>query len=361
MSFSDVRDQDVPIRLLRSMLSGTRIPNGLMFWGPAGVGKQLTAMRMAQAVNCKERADDACGQCLSCRKTANGNHPDVKVVAPVRKARVIDVEAIESINEFASLRAFEGAWRVFILVDADRMNVAAQNHFLKTLEEPAGNSLFILVTAFPRVLLPTIRSRCQQIRFGALRPETVADLLIRERQIAPELARSIAELAQGQVSRALDLVDSEKRDVVLDITKRLAEGENPLALSEEFYRHLAEQRERIAASVKADVDDSFMSEASPEDKERLKAEQLALVDALCRRDIMEYLYLLETWYRDVAISHIDGGKAFVFNRDQAERLDAHPEAALDKKVAAVEKARVYLERFLNEERVLRDLFFALAP
>ncbi len=360
MSFRDVRDQEVPIRLLQNMLRRNRIPNGLLFWGPSGVGKRLTAMAMARAVNCAEGDADACGVCLSCRKVTSGNHPDVKVVVPVRRARVINVETVEGINEFAALRAFESAWRVFVILDAERMNPAAQNHFLKTLEEPPGNSLFILVTEFPRVLLPTIRSRCQQVRFGALRPETVADILRRERDLPPDLAQSIAGLSQGQVSRALDLVDSEKRAVALEVSRRLADGDDPLALAEEFAKHLAAQREQIAA--KAGLDESGLVDASREDIESIKAEEKARVDAEYRRDIMEYLYLLETWYRDVAVYSVMGDASHVLNRDQIARLEAAaPGAApLEQTVAAIEKARIYLERFIKEERVFRDLFFTLA-
>ncbi len=360
MSFDEIRDQAVPIRLLRNMLRRKRVPNGLLFWGAGGVGKRMAALTMTRALNCTESPDDACGTCLACRKITHGNHPDVRIVAPLRKARIIDVETIEGINEFAALRAFESEWRVFIILEAERMNLAAQNHFLKTLEEPPGKSLFMLVSEFPRTLLPTIRSRCQQIRFGTLQPKTVAEILVRDRDLPPDVAESIAGLSQGQMSRALDLVDSEKRAVVLDVARQLAQGMDPLALAGEFAQHLASQREEIAALIKGDVDESLLAEATREDKERLKAEEKARIDAASRRDIMEYLYLFETWYRDVSVYGLCGDLSRVLNRDQGAQLTAAPAADMSDKLAAIEKARIYLERFLNEERVFRDLFFALA-
>ena len=360
MSFRDIRDQDVPVRLLRNMLRRKRIPNGLLFWGPGGVGKRLAAIEMAKAINCARHGEDACDACLSCRKIKSGNHPDVTVVGPVKKSRIIDVEAIGSINELAGLRPFESTWRVFVLQEADRMGVPAQNHFLKTLEEPPGNSLFILVTEYPGLLLSTIRSRCQRVRFGALRPETVTDLLLRERGLPRALAESIAAVAQGQISRALDLVDSNKRAIVLDITRRLAEGEDPVAMAEGFAKQLEARRTQIEAALRADVDPSEMNDASREEKEEQKKQQLALAEALIRRDIMDYLYLFETWYRDEAVYCATGSALKALNRDQLERLARAKPGDYDKKLAAVEKARVYLERFLNEERVFRDLFFTLA-
>ena len=360
MSYRDIRDQDAPIRLLSRILLRNRIPNGLLFWGAGGVGKRLAAIETAKAINCAEAEGDACDNCLSCRKIKNGNHPDVMIVAPVKKSRIIDVDTVRGINEMAMLRPFESQWRVFIILEADRMGVSAQNHFLKTLEEPPGNSLFMLLTEHPGMLLATIRSRCQRVRFGALRPETVRELLQRERDLPQEAAESIAAIAQGQMSRALDLVDSDKREVVLDVVGRLDAGDDPLALAEEFAKYLGTKRERIKGAIKTEFEDTAPGSVGREDREELKNQQLALAEALIRRDIMELLYLFETWYRDRAVLAATGDLGQVLNRDQLARLEQAGPADLEVALAAVDKARLYLERFLNEERVFRDLFFALA-
>jgi DNA polymerase-3 subunit delta' len=320
----------------------------------------MTALEMAKAVNCVQGNGDACDTCLSCRKVASGNHPDVKIIAPVRKSRIIDVEAIEGINEFAALRAYESKWRVFVVLDADRMGLPAQNHFLKTLEEPPGQSLFLLVSEYPRRLLPTIRSRCQMVRFGALRPETVVDLLQTQRDLPLEVAQSVAAVAQGQMSRALDLVDSEKRDIVIEVARRLSQNDDPMALAEEFSKSLDSRREQLAAAVKLDSESEASEEASREDKKRLKEEQLALVDELSRRDIMDYLYLFETWYRDQWVFQVTGADTRIMNQDHAAQIRQTKPSDAGKKIRAIEQARVYLERFINEERVFRDLFFSLA-
>ena len=367
MSFQNIRDQHVPLRLLQNSLQHNRIPNGLLFWGPGGVGKRLTALEFAKALNCTERQAtpdyvDGCGECLSCRKTIHGNHPDVSILAPIGKSRIINVETINAMNEMASLRAYEGTWRVFIILEADRMGVPAQNHFLKTLEEPPGNSVFILVTEFPGILLPTIRSRCQRLRFGALRPETVIELLRCNRDISEETAAAIAAISQGQMSRALDLVDTDKREVALALVQDLATGKDPMDLAEIFAKQLSTRRSQIETALKAEMegDAATRAELSKEDREDQKKQQMALAEALIRRDIMEFLYLLETWYRDAFVCGTVAGDVPILNRDQLDRLRQTPQGDFDKKLAAIEKARVYLERFLNEERVFRDLFFALA-
>lgn len=362
MSFSSILDQDVAVRLLRNILATGRIPNGLLFWGPGGVGKSLAAIETAKAINCTTSPGDACNTCLSCRKIINKNHPDVTLIVPTGRSRIINVDTVESINAMAALRPFESKWRVFIIHDADRMDDRhGQNHFLKTLEEPPGNSLFILVTEFPGRLLPTIRSRCQRMRFNPLRRETVANLLRGSRDLDPATALSIAAVSQGQMDRALDLVDSNKREIALDIARRLADGEDPMAVSEKFAKHLANRRSQIKAAIEAETESSAdLAALNKEDREEINKQQLALAEALFRRDIMEYLYLLETWYRDQEVYSVTNDADQVLNRDQVERLMALPPAAFEPKLTAIDKARLYMERFLSEERVFRDLFFVLA-
>lgn len=360
MSLAAIRDQAVPVRLVQTMLRRGRLPNGLLFWGPAGVGKRLTAMALAQAINCSERPDAGCGECLGCRRVARGNHPDVRVVTPFRKARVIDVEAIETVNELAALRPYESSWRVFIIDDADRMNPTAQNHFLKTLEEPPGQSLFILVTEHPRILLPTIRSRCQLVRFGGLAPDTVAELLRTQRDLPEDMAQAIAAISQGQISRALDLVDSEKRDIALTVVEKLQSGAEPMDVAQDFVQHLETQRKQIEAQYIGDNDDAAEPAASAEDKKARQDRQKAVADTMVRRDIVEYLHILQTWYRDVLVLNATGMENQVLNRDRLAALEsAQAEGAADK-LEAIDRARLYLDRFISEERVFRDLFFTLA-
>jgi DNA polymerase-3 subunit delta' len=360
MSFAAIQDQTIPLRLLRQLLVRKRIPNGLLFWGPDGVGKGLTAREFAKAVNCREAEGDACGRCLACQKADHGNHPDIHTVAPTKKSRTIRVEHIEDIIELASLRPYEGNWRVFIIHEADRMNASAQNHLLKTLEEPLGKSVFVLVTQYPQILLPTIRSRCQRVRFGALRPETVRELLEQHRGVSREDAEAIAALSGGQMTRALDLVDSEKRAVVLDVVSRLAQGEDPLSLSEEFGSYLSTQKAQIEAAAKKQFAPEDPKSLSKEDREELKAEQEAFSEAVYRRAILDHLYLFETWYRDALVFSATGQLDRVLNRDQQAQLESAGTKDPFETLTAIGRARLYLERFLSEDRVFRDLFFALA-
>ncbi len=210
MPFADILGQDRALSHLRLAFSEGRLSQAYCFFGPPGVGKRATALALAQAVSClattaraPDPAADACGTCAACRKVAAGLHPDVTEVRPAGKT-VIGIDQVREVTGRAALRAYEGRTKVFILDPADLMQEPAANALLKTLEEPAGATLFILVTAAPNALLPTILSRCQGVRFDSLGEGPLRDLLVR-RGRTPEAAAAIAALAGGSAERALTL------------------------------------------------------------------------------------------------------------------------------------------------------------
>jgi len=206
MRLAEILGQERAISQLRRSWAAGRLAQAYRFVGPDGVGKRTAALALAQAVNCLSptagEAPDACGSCPACQKIAAGNHPDVTLVAPAEKT-VIDIDQIRRIADRAGRRAYEGAAKVWILDPADRMQEPAANAFLKTLEEPPGASLFILVTAAPGSLLPTIRSRCQEVRFDLLEPEVLEEILAR-RGVPAGRGQELARLAGGSAARALD-------------------------------------------------------------------------------------------------------------------------------------------------------------
>lgn len=361
MSLSRIRDQEFAIQLIRRLLSQDRFPHALLFWGPEGVGKLTTARELTKALYCKNRdGTDSCDVCTSCNKIEKGTHADVRYVTPVKKSRTISVETIEEMQELAALSPIEGDRRVFILQDADRLTPAAQHKFLKTLEEPPGRCIFILSTEYPGLLFATIRSRCQSIRFRILRTETVADILMSSRQMPHETAVSLAALAQGQITRALELADTENRTLALEIIKRIKQKADPLELAREFTQLLNDQRKIIETEIESELD-SFEEEAlSPDEKESLKEERMALIDAAYRRTLMQYLYLLETWYRDELVLQTSGDVSHILNIDQKDNLTTQVSREPGLCIKAIETARGYLERQMNEERVFRNLFFDLS-
>jgi DNA polymerase-3 subunit delta' len=186
------------------------VPQSLLFTGPAGVGKRLVALALAQAVNCTE-SPRPCGKCNSCRKIARGVHPDVVLIEPGETGS-IKVEEIRDAIGRSAYRPFEGHRRVTIIDDADALVLNAQDALLKTLEEPPSGSIFVLVTARPDAMLPTIASRCYRLRFGRLAESDVAAILSEHHGWNEREALAVAALADGSVGAALDLRTDEAAD-----------------------------------------------------------------------------------------------------------------------------------------------------
>ncbi len=225
---------------LRRMLEQRRVPGALLFAGEDGVGKKLFALELAKAVNCRTpvgvEACDRCSSCVRIRRLAEqsvdkaedgkhiiwGEHRDVGLVQAEK--RIINVQQVRDIELESNYRPHEGQARFFIIDDADKMNPQASNALLKTLEEPAPTSHLILVSARPANLLPTIRSRCQMIRFAPLAAAEIESYLLQNKLRAGEEARLAAHLARGRLGLALELnldLYREQRDAMLAVLDAL--------------------------------------------------------------------------------------------------------------------------------------------
>jgi DNA polymerase-3 subunit delta' len=227
------------------MLETGRVPGAMLFTGEDGVGKKLFALEIARALNCRApQGVEGCGQCPPCIRISKFNypqiadpdawkpiiwtdHPDVgMVVAP---KRLLLVEQMRQIEREANFRPYEGKARVFLIEDADKLNDPSANALLKVLEETPHTSHIILLTSLPAVLLPTIRSRCQMIRFSPLKPLEIEKHLIENKLAGATEARSRARVARGSLGRAVNQDFDEytaQREAMLRVLKALADGDD---------------------------------------------------------------------------------------------------------------------------------------
>jgi DNA polymerase-3 subunit delta' len=213
--FDSVRGHGRQKQQLLTVLESGRIPHALLFTGPSGVGKRQIALALAQGLFCSAASGRPCGGCSGCIKSAASNHPDLLIVDvdPETKSRQILLPQIQTLSEALSRTPGESGRHAVIIDHADRMSEDAQSAFLKTLEEPMGQTFFILITSDLSRLMPTILSRCQTLRFGALGQNDTEDILLKEDGLSPREATDYARLSQGSVEEAMLLRDGGYREI----------------------------------------------------------------------------------------------------------------------------------------------------
>jgi DNA polymerase III subunit delta' len=221
--FDTIEAQDPAVETLKRALQSGRVHHAYRFEGPDGVGKEKAAFALAQALVCEAPTPLACGACSACRRAVSFTseephlplHPDVvlvqrglypaSVLGSAGEATGISVEQIRRVVlTRAAYRSHEAHALVFIVRDADELTPSAANALLKTLEEPADRTHFVLLTSRPNRLLDTIRSRTMPVRFGPL-PDAVVAKILESKGLSP----AHAALAQGSASLALELADAE--------------------------------------------------------------------------------------------------------------------------------------------------------
>ncbi len=209
MSLENITGQPRAKRFLKQIQRRDHIPHALLFTGMAGIGRKRMAREFSKALNCLAPRDfDACDECAQCRKMAGGRHPDFLWIES--ETTVIKIDQIRGMRDRLRFRPFEGKWRVVVIEDAQKLKEEAANSLLKILEEPPGRNLFILLTLEPRMLLPTIVSRCCHVRFQPLEDSFIEHFLVTDRGMSEAMAREAARLAGGSLERAAWWAESDR-------------------------------------------------------------------------------------------------------------------------------------------------------
>lgn len=220
MHFDSILGHNQQKKILLKSKKENRVSHAYLFCGVEGIGKKLAAIEFAKTLNClnlNENEQKKC-ECTSCKKIEKLIHPDV-LVYEYTKEKNIKVDQIrDDIEQKIYLRPYEGNYKVFILDDAERMNVNAQNAFLKTLEEPPQYSVLILITSTPDILLPTIRSRCQTINFNPLPDELIQNELKKNSELNSDDIKIASQISNGSLGKALKITKEslEKRNEVIE-------------------------------------------------------------------------------------------------------------------------------------------------
>jgi len=245
MSLARIRGHAQALAVIRRALEAGRLPHALLLSGPEGVGKRQVALEVAKALNCRAAgaAAEACDACASCRLADRGAHPDILAVAP--EGRWLKIAQIRDVERHATLSPYAGRRKAAILDAAEAMTQEAANAFLKTLEDPPGGAVLFLISAAPTDLLPTIRSRCQEVRFGPV-PEAELTDLLEAGGLDPAEAQRTAELGAagvGQARRWAERFPRRMQDEVLEKTWAcLPSAGGALTWAEQLAKMLAPER-----------------------------------------------------------------------------------------------------------------------
>lgn len=323
---------DTAVLALSRAIEQGRMHHALLLIGPPRVGKMALAMDMARALSCVGD-EPPCDECSQCARITASLHPDVRVIGLGEDERgrartLISIEQVREVQKEASLKPYEGAFRVFIIDGVDRLSDEAANSLLKTLEEPPDQVVLALLASDASAVLTTIRSRCRRLDLRPVSVDTIEDHLVRALGVESELAQEVARLSNGRIGWAIQA-----------------------ARQPELLERLADRLDVIERTVMSGLEPRFEYAA-----------QLAGRFAQSRADVLDELGLWLGWWRDVMIV-CEGRPELVWHTSRrpmlesvASGLDAAQSAVT---VKAVERVVSLLERNVNPRLAVEELMLAM--
>lgn len=326
---------DTAVQTIQRSIAEGRVAHSWLIAGPPRVGKTTLALDLARAVNCVPSGDDIppCGACGQCRRIASGIHPDIRVVGleTARSGRLrtlISIEQVRDVQRELTLLPYEGASRVVIFESAELFSEEAANSLLKTLEEPPDRVLILLLASDSASVLPTILSRCRQLRLRPLPASVIARFLTERKAVLPDDAREIAGLAAGRIGWAVEAAADPR---LLERVSETLDGIETVigaALADRF-----DYAERLAGRFSAD-----------------------------RESVYDELDLWQSWWRDALLAG-QNRTELVANVARLESVSAAadrlPAESVVAAIKAVRRAEFLLRRNVTPRLVIESMALAL--
>ncbi len=320
-SFAKVIGQASVKEHLKKSLQARKVSHAYIFYGERGGGKKTLADLFARALQCETGGEEPCNQCTSCKQALHHNQPDI-IYVQHEKPGIISVDEIrKQVNNDIGIKPYSSEHKVYIIDEAEKMNVQAQNALLKTLEEPPAYACILLLTTNMEALLQTIRSRCVTLTMKPVPDTELQRYLMREVQVPDYKAGICAAFARGNVGRARELAVSTEFEELKEETLQLVRSLQDKTLSD------------LAAVAKEKADKGSNTEG--------------------------FLELLQMWYRDVLLYKAsDSSQSLIFGEDKQyiKRMAAKSTyEGLNRILNAIEEARTRLAGNVNAELTLEWL------
>lgn len=257
MGFNKILGQDKAIAALKGFITSGRIPRAMIFHGPAGCGKAMTALEFAKTLNCLDTdcnaKTDNCSFCQNCRHIDAKTHPDIIFAdfayqaalkkEEIEKQQTIKVDTIRALTAASQQKAVLAKWKVYIIDSAETLLAEGANALLKFIEEPPANTVWILISSKKEAMLSTIKSRCQAVAFAPLSEDILMNIL-KDNMIEETIAQKAVTYAQGSSSKAFKAAE------ILTETAALPDGPAfPTAFSLNLPRTLALSRSQVSFAL----------------------------------------------------------------------------------------------------------------
>ncbi len=285
MNFTEIMGQEDAKNLLKNAIKSGNHNHAYIFSGEVGAGKMMLAEAFAMMLQCENPGDDACGECHSCKQAITRNNPDIIYVTREKDKSNIGVNVIrEQINNNIIIKPYSSRYKVYIVDEAEKMNIQAQNALLKTIEEPPEYAVILLLTTNHNAFLQTILSRCVTIQMKSIDAELIKKTLQEKYQIVDYQAEMVASFAQGNLGKAIQLATSDRfkevKDEVTSLVKKVGR-------MEEY--EIATEVTWIKTEVKTEKDREKAAAKSEEEPQKTQSITEQMLD------------LITLWYRDVLL------------------------------------------------------------
>lgn len=296
MEYKDIIGHEVVIEGLKRAVQNGNISHFYIFEGEEGLGKKTIGRVFAKTLLCLQKKESPCGECTSCRKFDSDSHPDYHETSPERG--MIRLPEIEKIIRNIAMSPFESEKKVFLMDEAHTMNRESQNALLKTLEETPSYAHIILVTSSSKDLLPTIRSRGQNIRFYPVDVSHIKNMLVTGYNADEKKAAFLAGFTAGSPGRAISLLEEqeffEDRDYIIDLIDALLKGErHKIFSSEDWFAQRKDKIDRVLNVFLLWFRDLLLYKAAENENLILNSDKLALISLQSRMDFEQINGIIE--------------------------------------------------------------------